>query len=79
MSVFTFGSRHKPIRFLAPFTVWRGKMRELTFGDFAKLATKRGVTTKYLAERFTDKIKRPSEFFHLIRKNQDRFKIAKWS
>ena len=39
-------------------------MREVTFGDFAKLANRRGLTPEYLAERFTDKIERPSEFFH---------------
>jgi hypothetical protein len=41
-------------------------MREVTFSDFAKLASKRGLTPEYLAERFTDKIERPSEFFHRV-------------
>jgi hypothetical protein len=41
-------------------------MREVTFGDFAKLANKRGLTPEYLAERFTNKIERPSEFFHRV-------------
>jgi hypothetical protein len=41
-------------------------MREVTFSDFSKLANKRGLTPEYLAERFTDKIERPSELFHRI-------------
>ena len=45
-------------------------MSEITFGDFAKLATKRGLTPEYLAERFTDKIERPSEFFHRVFQGQ---------
>jgi hypothetical protein len=45
-------------------------MREVTFGDFAKLATRRGLTPEYLAERFTDKIERPSEFFHRVFQGQ---------
>lgn len=45
-------------------------MREITFGDFAKLANKRGLTPEYLAERFTDKIERPSEFFHRLFQGQ---------
>ena len=45
-------------------------MREVTFGDFAKLANKRGLTPEYLAERFTDKIERPSEFFHRLFQGQ---------
>jgi hypothetical protein len=45
-------------------------MREVTFGDFSKLATRRGLTPEYLAERFTDKIERPSEFFHRVFQGQ---------
>jgi hypothetical protein len=45
-------------------------MREVTFGDFAKLASKRRLTPEYLAERFTDKIERPSEFFHRVFQGQ---------
>jgi hypothetical protein len=41
-------------------------MTEVTFGAFAKLASKRGSTPDYLAERFTNKIERPSEFFHRV-------------
>ena len=41
-------------------------MREVTFGDFSKLANKHGLTPEYLAERSTDKIERPSEFFHRL-------------
>lgn len=41
-------------------------MTEVTFGDFAKLAAKRGLTPEYLGERFTNKIERPSEFFHRV-------------
>jgi len=36
---------------------------EVTFGDFAKLATKRGLTPEYLAERFINKIERPQSSF----------------
>jgi len=45
-------------------------MREVTFGDFAKLVTRRGLTPEFLAERFTDKIERPSEFFHRVFQGQ---------
>jgi len=45
-------------------------MREVTLGDFAKLAAKRGLTPEYLAERFTNKIERPSEFFHRVFQGQ---------
>jgi hypothetical protein len=45
-------------------------MREVTFGDFAKLAHRRGLTPEYLAERFTEKIERPSEFFHRVFQGQ---------
>jgi hypothetical protein len=45
-------------------------MREVTFGDFAKLATRRGLTAECLAERFTDKIERPSEFSHRVFQGQ---------
>jgi hypothetical protein len=45
-------------------------MREVTFGDFAKLANRRRLTPEYLAERFTDKIERPSEFFHRLFQGQ---------
>jgi hypothetical protein len=45
-------------------------MREITFGDFAKLANRRGLTPEHLAERFTDKIERPSEFFHHVLQGQ---------
>jgi hypothetical protein len=41
-------------------------MKEVTFKDLAKLASKRGLTPEYLAERFTNKIERPSEFFHRV-------------
>ena len=41
-------------------------MTEVNFGDFAKLANRRGLTPEYLAERFTNKIERPSEFFHRV-------------
>ena len=44
--------------------------REVTFGEFVKLATKRGLTPEYLAERFSDKIERPSEFFHRVFQGQ---------
>ena len=45
-------------------------MREVTFSDFAKLANKRGLSLEYLTERFTDKIERPSEFFHRVFQGQ---------
>jgi hypothetical protein len=45
-------------------------LREVTFADFAKLAGKRGLSPEYLAERFTDKIERPSEFFHRVFQGQ---------
>jgi hypothetical protein len=45
-------------------------MREVSFGDFSKLAHKRGLTPEYLAERFTDKIERPSDFFHRVFQGQ---------
>jgi hypothetical protein len=45
-------------------------MREVTFGDFSKLANKRRLTPEYLTERFTDKIERPSEFFHRVFQGQ---------
>jgi hypothetical protein len=45
-------------------------MTEVTFSDFAKLANKRGLSPEYLAERFANKIERPSEFFHRVFKGQ---------
>ena len=45
-------------------------MSEVTFSDFAKLARKRGLSPEYLAERFTGKIERPSEFFHRVFQGQ---------
>ena len=48
----------------------RGMMREITFGDFAKLASKRGLTAECLAERFANKIERASEFFHRLFQGQ---------
>ena len=45
-------------------------MTEVNFGDFAKLASRRGLTPEYLAERFTNKIERPSEFFHRVFQSQ---------
>jgi hypothetical protein len=45
-------------------------MREVTFSDFAKLANRRGLTPEYLAERLTDKIERPSEFFQRVFQGQ---------
>src|SRR5687767_1557752 len=45
-------------------------MRDVTFGDFAKLAGRRGLTPEFLAERFGEKIERPSEFFHRVFQGQ---------
>ena len=45
-------------------------MREVTFSDFAKLANRHGLTPEYLAERFANKIERPSEFFHRVFQGQ---------
>jgi hypothetical protein len=45
-------------------------MREVTFSDFAKLANRRGLTPEYLAERFANKIERPSEFSHRVFQGQ---------
>ena len=45
-------------------------MTEVTFSDFAKLASKRGLSPEYLAERFTNKIERSSEFFHPVFQGQ---------
>lgn len=53
--------KEKSARFLFWWT-----MTEITFGDFAKLASRRGLTPEYLAERFTNKIERLSEFFHRV-------------
>lgn len=39
---------------------------EITFRDFAKLATERGHTVESLAERFRGKIENPSEFFERV-------------
>ncbi|MBI4523935.1 MAG: hypothetical protein HY695_09015 [Deltaproteobacteria bacterium] len=41
-------------------------MDGIAFGDLAKLATKRGWTPEFLAERFKGKIEDPSEFFHRV-------------
>jgi hypothetical protein len=45
-------------------------MIEITFSDFAKLAQRRGLTPEFLAERFSGKIDRPSEFFHRVFQGQ---------
>jgi hypothetical protein len=45
-------------------------MKEITFSDLAKLADKRGLSPEYLAERFINKIERPSEFFHRVFQGQ---------
>ena len=41
-------------------------MREITFKDFAALASKRGHTAESLAERFRGKIEEPREFFERV-------------
>ena len=41
-------------------------IQEIIFGDFAKLAIRRGLNAEALAERFANKIERPSEFFHRV-------------
>ena len=41
-------------------------MSELTFSDFAKLASKRRLTPECLAERFAGKIERPGELFDRV-------------
>jgi hypothetical protein len=45
-------------------------MIEVTFSDFAKLATKRKLTPECLAQRFAGKIDRPGEFFDRVFKSQ---------
>jgi len=45
-------------------------MTEVTFADFAKLATKRKLTPECLAQRFAGKIDRPGEFFYRVFKGQ---------
>ena len=42
-------------------------MSEVTFGDFAKLASKRRrLTPECLAQRFAGKVERPGEFFDRV-------------
>jgi hypothetical protein len=45
-------------------------MIEVTFGDFAKLTSKRRLTPERLAQRFAGRIDRPGEFFDRIFKGQ---------
>jgi hypothetical protein len=45
-------------------------MIEVTFSDFAKLATKRKLTSECLAQRFAGKIDRPGEFFDRVFKER---------
>jgi hypothetical protein len=47
-------------------------MIEVTFGDFAKLASKRRLTPERLAERFAGKIERPGELFDRVFKDSTR-------
>ncbi len=41
-------------------------MEEMTFGDFSKLAARRGHRAESLAERFKGKIENPSGFFNRV-------------
>src|ERR1700747_2540239 len=45
-------------------------MSELTFSDFAKLASKRRLTPECLAQRFAGKIERPGELFDRVFRGQ---------
>ena len=45
-------------------------MTEVTFADFAKLASKRRLNPKCLAQRFAGKIDRPGEFFDRVFKER---------
>lgn len=45
---------------------WVDVRNEVTFGDFARLAKRRDWSPEFLAERFQDKIEKPSEFFHRV-------------
>jgi hypothetical protein len=41
-------------------------MEQITFADFARLATRRHLTAEALAKRFRGLIENPSEFFHRV-------------
>ena len=50
--------------------ITNGREPEVTFGDFAALARRRGWTKEFLAERFHGRIDEPRKFFEAVWQGQ---------